>query len=134
MALAFANPYVQKIYYKLRQIEQASKSAIIDSQEAAPSVYNMDFSTIFPTISSKYNGPPNPSTDENDFFCYSVLDEISSYRGFINGRLVVSPLAILELWDNLKHRREYLSRVYKANTTDSMYRAIQTAIVQPDGT
>src|SRR5271166_4874221 len=117
--------HLLKILYRLQQLDDAAGNAAADFKAREYSaVYHLDWNVLYPSITPRDNITPTPHSNEHDYFRYCVLNEIPSYKNLLGGDLVISPLAIVELCDQILHRKDYFASVYNSKNTEDMLKAI----------
>ena len=116
MSSDFADPQFHVAHLTFQQLLSAMRNALSDIRSGPDKtlVYFLDFNVVHPLIAPRQN--PN----RHDIACASFLRNLRNYkqrssRGF---EVVYTPFLLLELFDHIEHRLEYLDKVLHSKTTE----------------
>ena len=127
----FANPAWKKGYADLLQLRRAFVNAINDlnGDKEQNTLLFLDFSCVYPLVTPRDNIAPSPARQKQDYAALQFLSNFSNYRGAINITPVYSPFLILELFDQLRHRRDYFDSVIRARNAPEMIASLKSTLI-----
>lgn len=126
----FVNPECKKAYLDLHQMREAFANAMIDlsSDEESPTILFLDFSFVYPLVTPRGDISPTPRRAKQDYAALHFLKNFSKYRNVSKLIPVYSPFLLLELFDQIKHRKDFYNSVVQASNPREAIRALKTAL------
>jgi hypothetical protein len=118
----FVDPELETIYGIFCQRAAALEDGIADLEhsDTITTLDHIDFSVVFPLVTPRDGPAPNPHDNPFDFFSLSSLRNLPDYKNVAGFRFCYSPFMILELFDQIEHRREWFDSIRDSKSSDEL--------------